>query len=293
MILEVGAGGIIEIPFNRTRYEYHQYGLWGPHGVKKGEMVLDTNGDRVLLGSELHERHEEDKYELSCFGLRKKLIRRKGDLKLNYANRAILKPVVKEMLDPYAMSEAKNDKPEPIVIESIFEIHKRDVFEQDEYGNVTDNILAHRGTQVFNQHGAPVYKTDTLYVRHLFDVVVHGIDGSFTHKEGDLFINSKGRAQEKPSNPSKLNNVVPKVVFNGIKDGELSSHIVKLQEQIREARSVKGISRNLKHYKDRELMKLFDKVNTEIIKRGLKVVGGYQPVIDDEFTEPKNPPRGR
>lgn len=201
MILEVGAAGIIEIPFNRTRYEYHQYGLWGPHGVKKGDEVLDTNGNRVPLGSELHERYEEDRYELSCFGLRKKLIRSKGDLKLNYANRAILKPVVKEMLDPYALD-------------------------------------------------VPVEKT--------------------------------------------IYNAVPKVEFNGMRDGgpamiSLQTH----QDALRESRTVKNIARNLKHYKDRELMKLFDKVNTEIIKRGLKVVGDYQPVIEDEFTEPKNPPRGR
>lgn len=193
------------------------------------------------------------------------------------------------MLDPHTLAETKDDKPKPLVIKSIFEIHKRDVIEHDEFGKSTGKILAHRGTQVFNQHGAPVYKTDNLYVRHLFDVTVHGTDGSFTHKEGDLFINSKGRAQEKPSS-----NPLPNVVFNGMRDGgpamvSLQTH----QDALRESRTVKNIARNLKHYKDRELLKLLDKVNSEVRKRGLVMQAGYQPVTEGEWTEPKNPPRGR
>lgn len=103
-------------------------------------------------------------------------------------------------------------------------------------------------------------------------------------------------AVELPSEKT-IHNAAPKVVFNGIRDGgpamvSLQTH----QDALRESRSVKGITRNLKHYKDRELMKLLDKVNTEVRKRGLSMQAGYQPVGEGEWvekTEPKNPPQGR
>lgn len=92
-------------------------------------------------------------------------------------------------------------------------------------------------------------------------------------------------------------NAAPKIVFDGIRDGgpamvSLRTH----QDALRESRTVKSITRNLKYYKDRELMKLLDKVNTEILKRGLKVVGGYQPIMDggdEEKLVPLSPPQGR
>jgi len=202
------------------------------------------------------------------------------------------------MLDPYAIKLMPKES-QIRTNDCIYEIHKRTVKDRDDFGELTDLVLAHEGTPVLNQYGAPVYKTDNMYVRHLFDVVVHGVDGPFTHKKGDLFINSKGRAQEKPTElpleKTVYNSAPPKIVFDGIRDGQQSISMSRHHDALREERSVKGIARNLKHYKDRELMKLFDKVNTEIIKRGLKAIGGYQPIMDSDDNEklvPLYPPQG-
>lgn len=203
------------------------------------------------------------------------------------------------MLDPHAMKLIPKES-QIRTNDCIYEIHKRTVKDRDDFGELTDLVLAHEGTPVLNQYGAPVYKTDNIYVRHLFDVVVHGVDGPFTHKKGDLFINGKGRAQEKPTElpleKNIHNSAPPKIVFDGIRDGQQSISMSRHHDALREERSIKGIARNLKHYKDRELMKLLDKVNTEVRKRGLSMQAGYQPVGEGEWvekTEPKNPPQGR
>lgn len=200
------------------------------------------------------------------------------------------------MLDPYA-TKPESEKSHKRTIESVFEIHKRTVKDRDDFGELTDLVLAHEGTPVLNQHGAPVYKSDTQYIRHLFDV--YGEDDKLLHKKGDLFVNGKGRAQDRHSQPidNTIFNSQPLTIeFTGIRDGLQSMPLHKHHEQLREARSVKGVTKNLKYYKDRELLKLLDKVNTEVRKRNLVMPAGYQPVEEGEWVEkivPRNPPQGR
>lgn len=68
-----------------------------------------------------------------------------------------------------------------------------------------------------------------------------------------------------------LGNMTPKVVFDGIRDGQSSISLKSHHEALREARTVKGITRTIKQMEKRELLKLLEAVNKEVRKRGLSI----------------------
>lgn len=140
MIYEIGAGGIIAIP--PRKYEYHRVARWGPHGVEVGETVLDKNMQPVPWCSTEHERYTRDEYNY-IFGFRTTIRHRKGDLKLNYANRAI---PIKEVDMPIVIDGHGNEihiprEPEDKVIENAipeiqYERYYRDIPKREASGKI-------------------------------------------------------------------------------------------------------------------------------------------------------------
>jgi len=242
MILEVGGGGVIEIP--QRDYEYHRKALWGPHGTKVGDVVLDTNLNRVPWQSNKHVRYTEDVYDISFFGLRRVLKHRKGDLKLDYANRAI--PIkVKEMVQvidggpegTVYIGDSMVEKMTTVTDtqkERAYEVYTYPVYKRDEGGNLLveknpENspylrlvVLHQVGDPILTEAGERIYKDDPNWKRYHSDTAVFdtrlGSASQHLFKKGELNLTTDGRPT--PYDPNWMNRP-PRVVFNGIRDGDV------------------------------------------------------------------------
>ncbi|ABY63065.1 hypothetical protein ST201phi2-1p236 [Pseudomonas phage 201phi2-1] len=229
MILELGAGGLIEVP--RREFEYHTKDLWGPHGVKVGDAVIDTNGKKVPWRSTKHERYHEDVYDVSLFGLKRKLRRRQGELKLNYANKAI---PIKEKEMAIVIDGQGNETHIDTPKERKYEVYTHPVYKRDEAGNllVEQNpenhpylrlvVLHQVGDPILTEAGERIYQDDPNWKRYQHDSAVFdiklGSGSQHLFKKGELALTTDGRPT--PYDPNWMNRP-PRVVFNGIRDGDL------------------------------------------------------------------------
>lgn len=141
----------------------------------------------------------------------------------------------------------------------VYETHPRDCYLVGEHG---ERSLAYsQGDIVTDYYDKPIVKGDDKYRRHLF-TVFSPCGQIVRYEKGEIFINGRGHAQ-----PLILGSQPPKITYEGIKDGEQSINLKKHHEALRESRTVKGITHNLKHMETRELLKLRDAVLREVAKR--------------------------
>lgn len=259
MIYEIGAGGIIAVP--PRKHEYHRVALWGPHGVAVGEPVIDTDKNPVPWQSTKHERYTQNVYN-TVFGFRATLKHRRGDLKLNYANRAI---PIKESAMP---------------------------IEIDGHGNETHIPREPEGRVIDLGDGCSVYRSNRTsdapeveYERYYRDIprreasgkiVVVEIDGVkeivYDHRKGDIILNSAG---------------YPRIIEPGVVPCPRwftreyrESPSPRYDDRIAYHRSLDGITNALDELSDDDLRKLDTQVSARLIGR---TQGTHRQVVKSKY----------